>query len=210
LSPTSALDGTDAEVDGQHKTDVAVGDRIRLLRKARNRSLKELAVGAGLSVGFLSQIERGLSSVSIRALARIADALDVGIADVFPTDGQEDDSLRIVARVKDRRRIDLPNTAMIKEHLTPFHQSPQLDIYILTLEPGGSSGDEPYVHDGAEAGFVLEGGLELFVEGRKFILGEGDSFRFNSNRPHQFRNAGDRTAKAVWVNFRDKITSPSA
>lgn len=207
MAPISPLDHKLSEEDSQHRTDVAVGDRIRLLRKARNRSLKDVAQRAGLSVGFLSQVERGLSSVSIRALARIADALDAGIADVFPSDGLEDDSTRIVARVKDRRRIDLPNTAMIKERLTPFNQSPQLDIYMLTLEPGGSSGEEPYVHDGAEAGFVLEGGLELIVEGRKFILSEGDSFRFNSHRPHQFRNAGDRIAKAVWVNFRNTIDS---
>jgi transcriptional regulator with XRE-family HTH domain len=190
--------------EDQHDADLAVGNRVRLLRKARGRSLKEVAVRAGLSAGFLSQIERGLSSASVRALARIADALDAGIADIFPSDNGGDDVNRIVARVRDRRRIDMHQTGTIKELVTPFNQSPHLDIYIITLEPGGSSGADPYVHDGAEAGFVLDGGIELIVEGRKFILGEGDSFRFNSNRPHQFRNAGDRTARAVWVNFRDK------
>jgi transcriptional regulator with XRE-family HTH domain len=189
--------------EDQHEADLAVGNRVRLLRKARGRSLKEVATRAGLSAGFLSQIERGLSSASVRVLARIADALEAGIADIFPNDAGADDQSRIVARVKDRRRIDMHQTGTIKELVTPFNQQPHLDIYIITLEPGGSSGDDPYVHDGAEAGFVLEGGIELIVEGRKFILGEGDSFRFNSNRPHQFRNAGDRTARAVWVNFRD-------
>lgn len=196
---------TDGRGDEQHDADRAVGNRVRLLRKARGRSLKEVAARAGLSAGFLSQIERGLSSASVRALARIADALDAVIADIFPNDSGADDASRIVARVGDRRRIDMHQTGTIKELVTPFfNQVPHLDIYIITLEPGGSSGDDPYVHDGAEAGFVLEGGIELVVEGRKFILGEGDSFRFNSNRPHQFRNAGDRTARAVWVNFRDK------
>ena len=50
----------------------------------------------------------------------------------------------------------------------------------------------------------VAGGIELVVDGKKHILGEGDSFRFNSNRPHQFRNAGDRPAKAIWVNYREK------
>lgn len=194
----------EARGDDQHEADLAVGNRVKLLRKARGRSLKEVATRAGLSAGFLSQIERGLSSASVRALARIADALDAGIADIFPNDAGVDDASRIVARVGDRRRIDMHQTGTMKELVTPFNQVPHLDIYIITLEPGGSSGADPYVHDGAEAGFVLEGGIELIVEGRKFILGEGDSFRFNSNRPHQFRNAGDRTARAVWVNFRDK------
>lgn len=188
----------------QHQTDVLVGERIRALRKARGLSLKEVSLQAGLSAGFLSQVERGLSSASVRALARLADALGVGISDVFPSDEGFDGANHIVARVKDRKRIDFAQTGVTKELLTPFAHLPRLDIYMMTLEPGGRSGDEPYSHDGAEAGLVLEGGLELVVDGRKYILGEGDSFRFNSARPHQFSNAGDRVARALWVNFREQ------
>ena len=189
---------------GQHDTDVLVGERIRGLRKARGFSLKDLSQRAGLSPGFLSQVERGLSSASVRALARIADALGAVISDIFPVDESLDSSSQIVARVKDRKRIDFAVTGVTKELVTPFPHSPRLDIYIITLEPGGRSGDEPYAHDGEEAGVVLEGGIELVVEGRKFILGEGDSFRFKSSRPHQFCNAGDRLARALWVNFREE------
>jgi transcriptional regulator with XRE-family HTH domain len=185
-------------------TDLAVGLRVRQLRKVRGRSLKELALRAGLSVGFLSQVERGLSSVSVRALARIAEALDVGIADVFPVDSGGGTQRRVVARVEERRRIDLADTLATKVLVTPFDQTPRLDIYIITLDPGGSSGEEAYAHSGEEAGFILEGGIELVVDGKKYILGEGDSFRFNSNSPHQFRNAADRPARALWVNYRDK------
>lgn len=185
-------------------TDLAVGNQVRQLRKMRGRTIKELAARSGLSVGFLSQIERGLSSASIRALARVADALEVSIADIFPTPSKDDDPQRIVARVAERRRVELADTGMVKDLITPFNQMPRLDIYILTLEPGGSSGDQAYGHSGEEAGFVLEGGLELVVDGRRYLLAEGDSFRFSSSRPHQFRNAGDRVAKALWVNFRDK------
>lgn len=201
---SSSLSHQEAGEQFQHKTDIAVGNRVRQLRKMRGRSLKELAERAGLSTGFLSQIERGLSSVSVRALARIAEALGVGIADVFPTELDRDDALRVVARVDERKLIELAATGAVKELITPFSQVPRLDIYIITLEPGGRSGDDAYAHSGEEAGFVLEGGLELIVDGKKFILGEGDSFRFNSNRPHQFRNAGERTAKVLWVNYRDK------
>jgi transcriptional regulator with XRE-family HTH domain len=182
--------------------DLAVGHRIRHLRKARGLSLKDMGARAGLSAGFLSQVERGLSSASVRFLARIADALDASISDIFPDGAGEEPGNGIVARRKDRKRIEMASTAAIKELVTPFAHTPPLDIYIVMLEPGGSSGDEPYAHDGEEAGFVLEGGLELIVDGRKYILGEGDSFRFASDRPHQFRNAGDRAARVVWVNAR--------
>lgn len=201
--PAPSTKSNDVDEKDQ-RTDVAVGERIRLLRKVRGRSLKEVAERSGLSVGFLSQIERGLSSASIRALARIADALEVGIADVFPTDVGMDDAQRITARMAERKRVTLADTGMVKDLLTPFAQIPRLDIYILTLEPGGNSGDEAYGHYGEEAGYIMEGGLELVVDGKKYILGEGDSFRFSSNRPHRFSNPGDRIAKALWVNFRDK------
>lgn len=187
----------------QNETDRLVGERIRGLRKARGLSLKDIAQSADLSAGFLSQIERGLSSASVRALARIADSLGVMISDIFPSDEGFDGVNQIVARTKDRKRIDLAQTGVTKELLTPFPNTPRLDIYMMTLEPGGRSGDEPYSHDGEEAGLVMEGGLELVVDGRKYVLGEGDSFRFKSSRPHQFSNAGDRVARALWVNFRE-------
>lgn len=199
----NSIDLSDDSPDGQHSTDIAVGSRVRQLRKVRGHSIKELALRSGLSVGFLSQIERGLSSASVRALAKIAEALQVSIADVFPTEATGDDQQRVVASVKERKRIELADTGAVKELVTPFTQTPHLDIFILTLEPGGGSGDEAYAHSGEEAGFVMEGGIELVVDGKKYILGEGDSFRFNSNRPHQFRNAGDKPARALWVNYRE-------
>ena len=199
LVPTTGRPGVD-----QNRTDVLVGERIRGLRKARGLSLKDIALEAGLSAGFLSQVERGLSSASVRALARIADALGVMISDIFPSDEGFDGANQVVARVKDRKRIDFAQTGVTKELLTPFPITPRLDIYMMALEPGGSSGNEPYSHDGEEAGLVLEGGLELIVDGRKYVLGEGDSFRFKSSRPHQFSNAGDRVVRALWINFREK------
>lgn len=202
--PKDSLAGNSSLGDEQHRTDVAVGNRVRQLRKVRGRSLKELALRAGLSVGFLSQIERGLSSASVRALARIAEALEVSIGDVFPSEPSSDEGHRITAGPAERKRIDLADSGTLKELLTPFSRVPRLDIFIITLQPGGKSGDEAYAHSGEEAGFVMEGGIELIVDGKKHILGEGDSFRFNSNRPHQFRNAGDRPAKALWVNYREK------
>ena len=185
----------------QSDADLAVGRRIRHLRKARGRSLKDVALRAGLSESFLSQIERGISSASIRALARLADALDAGIAELFPLQerGENDGPVR-VARVDERKRIDMPQTRMSKELLTPFAKSPRLDIYIITIEPGGATGDVPFVHQGEEAGFVLEGGIEIVVDGHKVILGAGDSFRFSSTLPHQYRNAGISRARAVWIN----------
>ncbi len=186
-------------------TDLQVGERIRRLRKARSRSLKEVALRSGLSSSYLSQLERGLSSASIRALARLADALDIGIAELFSaSDPPYPDSPTKVARLSDRKFLEFPTTGMTKELLTPFDKSPRLDIYILTIAVGGGTGESPFMHQGEEARYVLEGGVELTVDGQKVILGAGDSFRFSSNLPHGYRNAGTKPAKAVWINYRDK------
>ena len=71
---------------------------------------------------------------------------------------------------------------------------------MVGIEPGGTTGDEDYVHGGEEAGLVIEGTLELHVEGRTWRLEPGDSFRFASDRPHRFGNPADTPALVLWVN----------
>lgn len=185
-----------------------VGLHLRRLRKARGLSLRELADASKLSVGFVSQIERGLSSPSLRTLTRLADSLSVGIGELFSEDGATKDGDRlIVARPADQPTVDLSASGIVKRWITPFERVPRLDIYILELDAGAASGEQPYVHEGEEAGLVLEGGLELFLDGRRHVLGEGDSFRFESDRPHRFVNAGTRPARVLWVNYRETGSS---
>jgi quercetin dioxygenase-like cupin family protein len=135
-------------------------------------------------------------------LAKLADGLDVAISDLFEPSLNEDAD-RIVARVNERRHIDLNRIGVHKELLTPFSRQPRLDLYLMTIEPDGSSSEEAFIHQGEEAGVILEGGIELFVDGKRYILGEGDSFRFASNRPHRYLNAGSKTARVMWALFRE-------
>lgn len=191
------------EDSSDRSTDEIVGERIRHLRQARSMSIKDLASGAGLSVALISQIERGISSASVRVLAKLSDGLNVAISDLFEPALDDMATDRVVARVNERRSISLETTRIRKELLTPFSRQPRLDLYLMTIEPDGSSSDEPFVHQGEEAGVVLEGGIELFVDGKRHILGEGDSFRFASNRPHRYLNAGRKTARIIWALYRD-------
>lgn len=190
-------------VDEAPSTDHVVGGRIRHLRMARSMSIKDLASRAGLSIALISQIERGISSASVRVLARLADGLDVAISDLFEPALSEDATDRVVARVYERRRIDFGRTGIHKELLTPFARQPRLDLYLMTIEPDGSSSDEAFTHQGEEGGVVLEGGIELYVDGKRHVLGEGDSFRFASTRPHRYLNAGSKTARIIWALYRE-------
>jgi transcriptional regulator with XRE-family HTH domain len=182
--------------------DVAVGQRIRDLRRTRAMSLETVAVRTDLSIGFLSQIERGLSSPSLRVLATLADVLGVGIAGLFgarENTGAVPDA--VVTRERQRPELNLWRTGISKQLLSPAGSDGRLNLFLVHLEPGGSTGDELYTHDGEEAGLVIEGKMKLTVDAESWTLKSGDSFRFASRRPHRFSNPS-RDAKAVvlWVN----------
>jgi transcriptional regulator with XRE-family HTH domain len=182
--------------------DVAVGQRLRDLRRGRKLSLEAIAARTDLSIGFLSQIERGLSSPSLRVLATIADVLGVGIAGLFGAkETAAAGSDAIITREQQRAELNLWRTGISKQLLSPSGSEGRLNLFLVHLEPGGSTGDELYTHDGEEAGLVLEGEMKLTVDAESWTLKQGDSFRFASRRPHRFSNPSDK-AKAVvlWVN----------
>jgi transcriptional regulator with XRE-family HTH domain len=185
-----------------HAMDAVLGARIRHLRKARRLSIKEVAERTGFSIGFVSQIERGLSSASVRVLTSMADALNVSISSLFDevTEGNAAEVDQVVVRVAARKKLTFWETGLSKQLLTPSSTDSHLHVYLVVIEPDGHTGDTPYTHEGEEAGLVLEGSMELTVDERSFVLGEGDSFRFSSRRPHRFRSVGRRMARVLWVN----------
>ena len=181
------------------EADELLGRRIRHLRRARDLALKDVAERSGFSISFLSQIERGRSSPSVRVLVRIANALGVSMSDLFEeTDASQAPEQATVQRRETRRRLFFRDTSVSKELVTPPRRQPKLDVYLITLEPGGSTGSDPYTHPGAEAGLVLKGSLKLEVENETLVLREGDGFSFDSHRPHQFSNPGTSLAQVIW------------
>jgi transcriptional regulator with XRE-family HTH domain len=180
--------------------DVAVGQRIRDLRRSRAMSLEAVAARTDLSIGFLSQIERGLSSPSLRVLAMLADVLGVGIAGLFGA-GAKTAPDAVVTREGKRAKLNLWRTGISKQLLSPAGSDGRLNLFLVHMEPGGSTGDELYTHDGEEAGLVLSGKMKLTVDAESWMLKQGDSFRFSSRRPHRFSNPSpDAKAVVLWVN----------
>ena len=181
--------------------DLAVGSRIRDLRREHKLSLETIAERTDLSIGFLSQIERGLSSPSLRVLATLADVLGVGIAALFGSRPSDDAASSVVTREIQRAELKLWRTGISKQLLSPAGTENRLNLFLVHLQPGGNTGDELYTHDGEEAGLVLEGEMTLTVDTETWSLKTGDSFRFASRRPHRFSNpADDAKAVVLWVN----------
>lgn len=179
--------------------DQEIGAGLRRLRRARGLSLVDLAARTNLSIGFLSQIERGLSSPTLRVLVGVADAFGVGLADLFPNGAPPSDQPATIVRGADRSELQLWRSGIRKHLLTPLSESSKLNLYMVELEPGASTGDELYTHQGEEAGLVMQGAMLLKVESESWTLQEGDSFRFLSSRPHCFANAAQRETRVLWV-----------
>ncbi len=184
--PTSAPETT-KEVD--------VGERLRSLRIARRRTLRDVAERAGLSESFLSQVERGRASASVASLRRIADGLGVSIADLFQPSGP--------TQPRVLRRDERPTLAFgilgRKMLLTqrPLHQ---LEVFVGEIDPGGSTGAELYAHGDSEELFVvLSGTVRLELGDGVHDLDTGDSIGYWSSTPHRISNAGDDTAEVMWI-----------
>lgn len=177
-----------------------IGIRLRQLRRAAGMRLRDVAGGAGCSESMLSKIETGQVSPSINMLHRITRMLGVNIATLFTP---PDHSSPFVQRFG--RRPTLMATALRKgngialESLTPYEIHGHLQGQLHIVEAGGAS-DGVISHEGEETGYVVEGRLDLTVDGQTVRLGPGDSFFFDSRRPHGYSNPGPEVARVVWVN----------
>ena len=178
--------------------DVSLGDAVRRARRDQRLSLQTVADGVGISTGLLSQIERGISSPSIRNLRAICDVIGIPFLSLFDTDGEADQEEGLVVRAGHRRIVDFGDRGMVKSFLTA-HDEGSLQVMEIIIEPGGGSGEESYSHEGEECGVILNGEAELFVDEKSYQLHEGDSFHFESRRPHRFRNMGDKICRIMWV-----------
>ena len=195
----ATLDAGAVDRGGDKSADLWLGQQLRVLRRGRGLSLVELADRTGLSIGNISQIERGVSSPSVRSLKKLSEALQVSIGDLFQdTDLPPASEISYIVRKKTRPLLKLGATGVQKELLTPTTPG-ALQMLMVTIAPGGSSGPDHYTHRGEESGLVLAGSLELWIEDECFILKEGDTFRFKSTQPHRFANAGANTASVLWV-----------
>lgn len=180
------------------KTNKGIGEEIKQLRKASAVTLAQLSDATSLSQGYLSQVERGKSSPSVKALHSISRALGVNISWFFKApEGTDDDLSNIVVRKEKRRRIEFEN-GITDELLSP-NLARSIELLRCTFPPGSASGPEPYEHRGEEAGFVVQGSLSLWIDARKIILNEGDSFAFESHIQHRYANEGDEVAIIVWA-----------
>jgi transcriptional regulator with XRE-family HTH domain len=180
---------------------VELGATVRRLRRQRGMSLRDLGRATGFSIGFLSLVERGLSSISLTSLHTVAVALGVEMSAFFPgpVAQPEPPTAAHVNRGAGDSRLSIGSAHTYRVLGAPgFERS--LEPLLVTIEPG-AAGDprDVYAHEGEEFAYVLSGELVFDVDGVEHRLAAGDSVHFRSTIPHGVRNEGIRPAEVLWV-----------
>lgn len=170
-----------------------MGALIRARRHALRMTLQTLGKDAGVSVGYLSQVERDQASPSISTLAAIARALKVGV-DYFIAAPSTQEAL---TRKGERMRFSVNDPRIAYERLHAEFPGNTLSSFLITIEPGYRS--ETASHEGEELVFVLEGDLVLRIEDEEMRVGPGDTIHFRGNRLHSWANEGSVAVKLLWA-----------
>jgi len=175
-----------------------IGRNIRRLRSEQGLTLQVLAKRTRLSPSMLSLLERGKTGPSIGTLVVIASALGAQMSDLLEGDGGADDD--VVSRVADQRVYE--TAAGVTRRILKHDRVRGVEVAMNIYKPGTASAPEPVSHEGCEFGVVLEGTLEVTVNGRRHILQKGDLISYDSTQPHRFANAGAAPARTLWVNLK--------
>ena len=179
-----------------------IGLRLRAIRTRNQLTLRSLSAACGLSVGFLSQIERGLSSFSISSLRSICQALNVSLADVLVMPNSSGNAVLVdprhfsITKADNRSYVSLSDASVRYRFLSAGFPGRRFEAVIGELAAADHS--EPHVHEGEEFGYVLEGEATLTSGEESHQLGPGDSYHLLASTPHACI-AGKSGAKVLWV-----------
>ncbi|MCO5157930.1 MAG: MerR family transcriptional regulator [Aquamicrobium sp.] len=177
-------------------SDIPFGSKIRRLRRDAGMTLNKVARATGVSVSLLSTFERTSQGLSLTALHAVAKHLGTTIASLS---GQQDEASG-ESLVRDGQwKAWPPSSSGVTVHVLAEGQN-RMECHRFVLAPGASS-EGAYQHEGEEFIHVLAGSVEVVLDGDRFVeLGVGDSFYFESRRPHSWRNSFPGETILIWIN----------
>ncbi len=170
----------------------AIGAHLRQLRARRRLSLARVAQAVGISVGFLSALERSQMSGSVGTLRKLARFYKTNILDFFDASGASS------RQVRPAERKVLEAGEGVRMELLAWGDT-VMEPHLFRIAPEARSGD-PYMHEGEEFIFVLRGELAIALDSQEYRLKTGDSFYFESATPHRWRNPVRRETWVLWIN----------
>jgi DNA-binding transcriptional MerR regulator/uncharacterized cupin superfamily protein len=173
-------------------SSLQLGSHLRKLRLQREESLSTVAESVGISIGFMSNIERSRSGASVGIMRKLAKYYGINILDFF-------DPLEAtgpLVRPKDRKILE-GGPGVHMELLAAGQIT--MEPHLFRIEPEAESG-ESYSHEGEEFLYIIRGQLTITFADKEFILKAGDSFYFRSQMSHHWANHGETTTHVLWIN----------
>ncbi len=182
------------------RDDLQIGGRLKHARLLAGIRMRELALKVGCTESMISKIENARVVPSLPMLKRLVEALDRDLTSFF---GSDPHAPGIVQRARER---PVATTDPIRkgrgvsyERLVPFGAGNLLEGNIHVIAADGIKHD-PITHQGETVGYVIQGKLELTIEGTRYVLNTGDSFFFKNHLTNSYRNPGPRETRVLWVN----------
>jgi transcriptional regulator with XRE-family HTH domain len=182
-----------------------VGEGVKAIRKKKGLSLKDLSQRTGVDAGLLTEIEKGEVSPPLGTIIKVAKALDTKMG--YFISGGEDFPYTIV-RKDDRKLVSRFDTGKTDRYgyefssLAPYKKNRHMEPFIVKLEPSDID-EERSSHDGQEFIYVLEGTMEVRLEGEVHLLEPGDAIYYDSTVPHLVKCHGKDTTKILAVLYTD-------
>lgn len=171
-----------------------IGAKIKRLRQENSLTQEELANRCELSKGFISQLERDMTSPSIASLVDILESLGTNLNDFFSEQEEE----KIVFTPSDISELIDEDLGYEIHWVIPNAQKNMMEPILLVIESGGQFvEDSP--HQGEEFGYVLSGTVTIHLGKKKYKAKKGDSFSYKSNCNHTIKNAGRSEARILMV-----------
>ncbi|GAA2857153.1 helix-turn-helix domain-containing protein [Paenarthrobacter ilicis] len=172
---------------------VAIGSRIRAARQAQRLTIEQVADATGLTKGFLSRVERDLTSPSVASLVTLCQVLSVSVGDLFAAPETH------LTKRDDGPRISLGGQGIVERLLTARSER-RLQILQATIEPRGRGENELYAVDcDVDVLHVVKGRLKLILTNEEYDLEEGDTLSFPGREPHTWINPTDQTVEVLWI-----------
>lgn len=172
----------------------SIFEKIRLLRTQQNMTLKDLSAKSGLSISFLSQVERGNSSLAITSLQKIAEVLNVPITYFF----EEQANQHYFVPEQERKTFQIEGSSAQYVRLGGNFAGRALEPFHITLPPRQKQ-EVVFNHPGEEFYYVLEGSVVITVDGKDYELKKGDTIHFPSTLDHTWYNPWDEPAEVISV-----------
>jgi transcriptional regulator with XRE-family HTH domain len=173
-------------------TAAGLGRRVRELRREHQLSAHEVAKRASVSPAYLSRLENGKVSPTVATLTRVVQAMGESVGALFhdPVSGP-------LVRRDQRRRVH--NRGVADLLVTPSGAS-RLEVLETVIDPGAGSGDQPYTHPGdEECVLMLQGGMQIWIDGTRYDLNDGDAVTFACRTPHRWQNCTADPSRALWI-----------